>query len=154
RNRSQAPFRRGAAGFRSARARARPWRSVELARLVDQHDRNAVADGIGQLRLFADQLLALRVIAQRSLGQRTHEDLEKFGIDRVTHCGVRPASPEAATAISSRAIIVVQRAATSGASRSACFSLGPKGHIIASALTSCSSGAISMAFQSAPMSCR
>src|SRR5438309_1060030 len=50
-------------------------------RLVDQHDRNAVADRIGEPGLLADQLLRRAVVAQPPLGQRTDEDFEKFRID-------------------------------------------------------------------------
>src|SRR3970040_1672374 len=56
-------------------------RSVQLSRLVDQHDRNAVADGIGELRLIADQLLLLAVVAERPLGHRTDQYLEQLGVD-------------------------------------------------------------------------
>ena len=38
---------------------------VERARLVDQHDRDAVADRVGQASLLADQLVASAVVAQR-----------------------------------------------------------------------------------------
>src|ERR1700736_4370237 len=41
---------------------------AQRARLVDQHDRDAVADRIGQPRLLADQFLRRAVIAQRPLG--------------------------------------------------------------------------------------
>src|SRR3981189_1707009 len=51
------------------------------ARLVDQHDRDAVADRIGEPRLLADQLLRRAVIAQRPLGQWADQDLQQFRID-------------------------------------------------------------------------
>src|SRR6516162_1658080 len=54
---------------------------AQTPRFVDQHDRDAVADRIGEPRLLADQLLGLAVIAQRRLGQRTDEDLEQPRID-------------------------------------------------------------------------
>src|SRR5438132_1694214 len=41
---------------------------AQLPRLVDQHDRDAVADRIGEPRLLADQLLGFAVVAQRRLG--------------------------------------------------------------------------------------
>src|SRR6516165_4921042 len=50
-------------------------------RLVDQHDRDAVADRIGEPRLLADQLLGFAVVAQRRLAQRTDEDLEQSRVD-------------------------------------------------------------------------
>src|SRR5438067_5661392 len=59
----------------------RPLVVPQLARLVDQHDRNAVADRIGEPRLLADQLLRLAVVAQRRLGQRTDQNLQQFRID-------------------------------------------------------------------------
>src|SRR5690242_2046998 len=43
---------------------------VEFPCLIDQHDRDAVADRIGKAGLVADQFLARGVIAQRPLGQR------------------------------------------------------------------------------------
>src|SRR5262249_38847818 len=50
---------------------------AQPARLVDQHDRDAVADRVGEARLLADQLLSFAVVAQWSLGQRTDEDLQQ-----------------------------------------------------------------------------
>src|SRR5208282_436192 len=44
-------------------------RLVEAARLVDQHNRNAVADRIGEAGLIADELIGLAVVSQGSLGQ-------------------------------------------------------------------------------------
>ena len=54
---------------------------VQGPRLVDQHDRDAVANGIGQPGLITDQFLLFRVVAQGRLGQRTDQDLQQFGID-------------------------------------------------------------------------
>src|SRR5438105_12190328 len=51
------------------------------ARLVDQHDRNAVADRISEPRLVADQLLRRAVIAQWALGQGTNQDFQQFRIN-------------------------------------------------------------------------
>src|SRR5690606_14112670 len=56
---------------------------VQGARLVDQHDRNAVADRIGEPRLLADQLLAHTVVAQRPLGQRTDQKVQELGVDLI-----------------------------------------------------------------------
>src|SRR5690606_16775637 len=56
---------------------------VQGARLVDQHERNAVADRIGEARLLAEQLLARAVVAQRPLGQRTDQKVEELGVDRI-----------------------------------------------------------------------
>ncbi len=53
---------------------------AQLARLVDQHDRNAVADRESQVSAVADQFLAFGVIAQRRLGQRADQDLQQFRI--------------------------------------------------------------------------
>ena len=61
----------------SRRLSPRPQRP----RLVHQHDRDAVADRIGQPGFLADQLLRGAIIAQRPLGQRTNQDFEKFRID-------------------------------------------------------------------------
>src|SRR5215469_8203965 len=56
---------------------------LDLAGLVDQHDGDAVADGVGEPGLAADQLLRRRVIFQRALGQRADQDLQQLGIDLV-----------------------------------------------------------------------
>src|SRR2546423_15524517 len=54
---------------------------IQLARLFGQHDRNAVADRIGELGGARDQLLLLAVIFERPLGEWAHEDFEQFRID-------------------------------------------------------------------------
>src|SRR6516162_11429781 len=54
---------------------------AQLAGLVDQHDRDAVADRIGEPGLLADQLLGFAVVAQRRLRQRTDQDLEQPRVD-------------------------------------------------------------------------
>ncbi len=54
---------------------------VELARFLGQHDGNAVADRVGEARGAADQLLALGVVVERGLGQRTDQDLEQLRIE-------------------------------------------------------------------------
>src|SRR5580692_67515 len=56
-------------------------RSIQPPRFIGQHDRDAVADRIGELGRARDQLLFLRVIFQRTLGQRTDQDFKKFWID-------------------------------------------------------------------------
>src|ERR1700733_11475504 len=54
---------------------------AEAARLVDQHDRDAVADRVGEAGLVADQLLGRAVVAQRRLGQRAGPGLQELGVD-------------------------------------------------------------------------
>src|SRR5215472_15984594 len=49
--------------------------------LVHQHDRDAVADRVGEPGLLADQLLGFAVVAQRRLAQRTDQDLEQPRVD-------------------------------------------------------------------------
>ena len=66
---------------------------LQLARLLGQHDRNAVAHRIGQARLAADQLAGLAVILQRSLGQRTDQDFQQPRIDRRLALRLRPVRP-------------------------------------------------------------
>src|SRR5579871_4070417 len=56
---------------------------LDLARLLGQHDRNAVADRISELCGARDQLLTGRVELERPLGQRADQDLQQFGIDGV-----------------------------------------------------------------------
>ena len=55
---------------------------AERARFVHEHDGDAVPDRIGEARLLADQLLAHAIVAQRRLGQRADQDIQKLGIDR------------------------------------------------------------------------
>src|ERR1700688_631988 len=69
--------------------------SLDLPRLFRQHDRNAVADRIGELGGPRDQLLPRRIEFQRTLGQRTDQDFQQFQIDgafeafgRGTHASV------------------------------------------------------------------
>ena len=55
---------------------------LQLAGLLGQHDRDAVAHRIGQASLAADQFACFTVIFQRALGQRTDQDLQQPRIDR------------------------------------------------------------------------
>src|SRR5215213_4503371 len=55
--------------------------SVEPPRLFRQHDRDAVADWVGELGRARDQLLLLCVILERALGQRADQDFQKLRID-------------------------------------------------------------------------
>src|SRR5207248_2173075 len=61
------------------------------ARLIDQHDRDAVADRVGEPRFLADQLLRGAIIAQRSFGQRADQNLQQLRIDvgGFVHIGLR-----------------------------------------------------------------
>src|SRR6516165_886426 len=82
-------FRRSSTGQRvvpPVLTRARSRRGRGLGRqlvatqppgLVDQHDRDAVADRIGEPGLLANQLLGFAVVAQRRLAQRADQDLEQ-----------------------------------------------------------------------------
>src|SRR5690349_3249143 len=54
---------------------------IDLPRLFRQHDRDAVADGIGELCGARDQLLLRGVEFQRALGQRADQNLQQFWID-------------------------------------------------------------------------
>src|SRR6516162_7911271 len=49
--------------------------------LIDQHDRDTVADRVGEPGLLADQLLGFTVVAQRRLAQRADQDLEQSRVD-------------------------------------------------------------------------
>src|SRR5215472_10834348 len=53
----------------------------ELAGFLGQHDRNAVADRIGESGFATDQLLPFAIVDQRRLRHRADENLEKLGID-------------------------------------------------------------------------
>src|SRR5215472_4003483 len=55
---------------RRRRGLARHLVVAQPTRLVDQHNRDAVADRIGEPRLLANQLLGLAVVAQRRFAQR------------------------------------------------------------------------------------
>src|SRR3954468_5672980 len=55
--------------------------SIQPPRLFGQHDRNAVADRIGELGGTRDQLLLLAVVFQGALGERANQDFEQLGID-------------------------------------------------------------------------
>src|SRR5947209_6207452 len=83
---------------RSRRRQFRPAPRGEFvvaqgARLVDQHDRNAIADRISEPRLLADQLLRLTVVAQRPLGQRADQDFQQLRVDlrRFVHAALSDA---------------------------------------------------------------
>src|ERR1041384_2367548 len=54
---------------------------VQPSRLFGQHDRNAVADRVGELGGARDQLLALAVVFERPLGERADENFEKLRVD-------------------------------------------------------------------------
>src|ERR1700730_15157961 len=70
---------------------------IERARLLGQHDRNAVADRIGELGRTRDQFLLVHVVFERPLGQRADEDFEQLGIDTaggtVGRCGGHAKAP-------------------------------------------------------------
>src|SRR5919199_286602 len=72
-------------GSRASRSGRRPPAAlpsfVELARLLGQHDRDAVADRISELRRAADQLLALAVVFEHGLGDRADQDFKKLRVD-------------------------------------------------------------------------
>src|SRR5262249_8584847 len=55
--------------------------SIQLAGLLGQHDRDAVADRVGELGGARDQLLSLRVVFKRALGQGADQNLEQLGVD-------------------------------------------------------------------------
>src|SRR6187401_2713005 len=54
---------------------------IQPPRFFGQHDRNAVADRIGELGGAGDQLLLLAVVFEGALGERAHQDFEKLWID-------------------------------------------------------------------------
>src|SRR5215211_4934656 len=56
---------------------------LDWPRLLGKHDRDAVADGISELGRARDQLLLVRIIFERRLGERAYEDLEELGIDEL-----------------------------------------------------------------------
>src|SRR5262249_57116277 len=55
--------------------------SIEPARFFRQHDRDAGADRIGELGGARDQLLFLRVVFERALGQRADQNFQELRID-------------------------------------------------------------------------
>src|SRR6185436_1335725 len=58
---------------------ARP--SIDLPCFFRQHDRDAVADRIGELGRTRDQFLPRRIEFERTLGYRAYQDLEQLRID-------------------------------------------------------------------------
>src|SRR5215468_2753005 len=63
----------------------------ERARLFLQHDRDALANRIGEPGRLADQLLRRRVVNQRGLGARTNQKLEQPPVDALGRGCCRPA---------------------------------------------------------------
>src|SRR5437660_10906993 len=55
--------------------------SIQPARFFGQHDRDAVADRIGELGGARDQLLLLRIVFERALGQRADQNFQELRID-------------------------------------------------------------------------
>src|SRR5690606_2962443 len=53
----------------------------QFSGFVDQHDRHAVADGVGEAGAFADQFLALAIVAPRFSRRRADEHFQELGID-------------------------------------------------------------------------
>src|SRR5215204_552816 len=115
--------------------------AFQLARFLRQHDRNAVADRVGELGRAGDQLLLLGVIFQRALGQRADQDFQELRIDAAErsvgdggahdfslsrYCnGVSSVDPVLASSISVSATSTSARVLRSCASKSACFSADP-----------------------------
>src|SRR5437879_4927362 len=58
-----------------------PLSSLDLPRLFRQHDRNAVADRVGELGGARDQFLPGRIEFERALGHRTDQDFQQLWID-------------------------------------------------------------------------
>src|SRR5229473_7009570 len=58
-----------------------PRSSLNLPRLFRQHDRDAVADRIGEFCRTRDQLLLGGVKLERTFGQRTDQDFQQLWID-------------------------------------------------------------------------
>ena len=122
---------------------------LQPPRFFFKQDRDAVADREGELRRVADELLLLAVVDQRRLGDRADEDFQKLRVDGPAapcvsrsgilflpvYCSGAEGAFAPASAISVIAISVRARVAWSGDSSSACFSGGPHGLIIESAVT-------------------
>src|SRR5687767_6884877 len=136
-----------AATFRSSSG-VKPCRLIlQAARLLLQEDRDAVADGKRQPCGAADQLLPLAVIFERRLCHRADQDFQEFRVDGPAaagrpfrhlvppHCIGAAGAFASASAISVMAIRILARSAWSADSSSACFSAGPHGLIIDSAVT-------------------
>src|SRR5262249_23715135 len=56
---------------------------IESPGFLRQHDGDAVADRIGELGGTRDQLLFLRVVLERRLGDRAHQDFQELRVDGV-----------------------------------------------------------------------
>ena len=73
-------------------------RFVERTGLLDQHDRDAILDGIDQLRLTADQYFRRGVvILEHALALGAHEDVQQF-LERAGAAGILSVSRNAAMA--------------------------------------------------------
>src|SRR5262245_44207822 len=57
------------------------WLLIKPPRFLGQHDRNAVADRVGELGGSGDQLLLLAVVFEGALGEWAHQDFEELRID-------------------------------------------------------------------------
>lgn len=49
------------------------------------HIGDAVNDGVCDAKLLVDQLIGLRLVSQRLLGQRTHQEVQQLGVKRRRH---------------------------------------------------------------------
>src|SRR5437763_16010356 len=58
-----------------------PEASIQPSCLLRQHDRNAAADGVGELGGARDQLLLLRIVFEWSLSQRADQNFQQLRID-------------------------------------------------------------------------
>src|SRR3954452_24287543 len=144
-------FRHGAIEFKqlflghqpfSATARALPHRAVNPVSRLHEQLNAAKCKCYHRYQAFAVGMKCARFRARRAALMRRNA--------AETHCnGVSPPVIFLASSISVTATRISARVFRSGASNSACFSGGPYGDIMASALTSASLGALSMPSQSA-----
>src|SRR5438876_6971458 len=58
-----------------------PEASIQPSCLLGQHDRNAAADGVGELGGARDQLLLLRIVFEWSLSQWADQNFQKLRIN-------------------------------------------------------------------------
>src|SRR3984893_8749537 len=75
------PFGRPGGGYDALGAWRGQAHSLNLPCLFRQHDRNAVADRVGEFCGTRDQFVPRCVKLQRTLGHRTPQDFQQFGID-------------------------------------------------------------------------
>src|SRR3954447_16645689 len=100
-----------------------PLSSLDLPRLFRQHDRNAVADRVGELGGARDQFLPGRIEFKGALGHRTDQDLQQLWIDGAVEAfgrGAHLLSPDRPRSLAYKIARCHEAAMRSSSSSTAC----------------------------------